>query len=295
MRRRTLGRTDASLPQLCLGAMRFDPKRLSVDEGAKLIAEAHDLGADCWHSSSEYDTHAHFCASLRAFYRDRPSARVVHVSKIAAPHFEDAGFDPTVLRGRVEAQLRELGAERLDVVQWLARSKPVSDEKRLPDLAAMREALAAEVGSLQREGKVGAWTAFPYSKPWAAAFAEHPVCDGLVTYLNLAELEYARDLDAMAARGHGFVAIRPLMAGLLGRGALDDAQKAKRAAITTALGVDDASLTPLALTFPLLHGDVASVMLSVTTPTHLREAVASVGDVAPDPARFDSIVTALGA
>ena len=50
-----------------------------------------------------------------------------------------------------------------------------------------------------------------------------------------------------------------------------------------------------ALAFPLLHGDVASVMLSVTTPAHLREAAASVGDVAPDPARFATIVTALGA
>ena len=295
MRRRTLGRTDVTLPQLCLGAMRFDPKRLSVADGARLLAEAHGLGADAWHTSTEYDTHAHFCESLRAFRRDAPGARLTHVSKIAAPHFEDAGFDPKVLRGRVEAQLRDLGVERLDVVQWLARSKPVSDERRLPELAAMRDALDAEVGALRREGKVGAWTAFPYSKPWAAAFAEHPVCDGLVTYLNLAELDYARDLDAMAARGDGFVAIRPLMAGLLGRGSLDDAQKAKRAAITGALGVVDDALTDFALKFPLLHGGVASVMLSVTTLDHLREAVAAVGEVAPDPARFDASVAALGA
>jgi aryl-alcohol dehydrogenase-like predicted oxidoreductase len=295
MRRRTLGRTDVTLPQLCLGAMRFDPKRLSVADGARLLAEAHALGADAWHTSTEYDTHAHFCESLRAFRRDAPGAKLTHVSKIAAPHFEDAGFDPKVLRGRVEAQLRDLGVERLDVVQWLARSKPISDEKRLPELAAMSDALDAEVSALRREGKVGAWTAFPYSKPWAAAFAEHPVCDGLVTYLNLAELDYARDLDAMAAQGDGFVAIRPLMAGLLGRGSLDDAQKAKRAAITSALGVVDEALTDFALKFPLLHGDVASVMLSVTTLDHLREAVAAVGDVAPDAARFEATVAALGA
>lgn len=295
MRRRTLGRSTVALPQLCLGAMRFDPRRLSVDDGARLIAEAHALGVDAWHSSSEYDTHGHFCASLRAFRRDRPGARVTHLSKIAAPHFEDPGFDPQTLRARVEAQLRDLDAERLDVVQWLARSKPISDARRIPELAAMREALADTVGALQREGKVGAWTAFPYSRPWAEAFAGHAVCDGLVTYLNLGELEYARDLDAMAARGHGLVAIRPLLAGLLGRGPLDDDQRAKRAAIAAALGVDDAALTALALAFPLLHGNVAAVMLSVTTPAHLREAVAGVGEVAPDPARFDAIARALGA
>ena len=116
MRRRTLGRSAVALPQLCLGAMRFDPQRLTVTEGSRLIAAAHARGVDAWHSSAEYETHEHFCASLRAFRRDHPGARVVHLSKIAAPHFEDPGFDPRILRERVEAQLRALDTERLDVV-----------------------------------------------------------------------------------------------------------------------------------------------------------------------------------
>jgi aryl-alcohol dehydrogenase-like predicted oxidoreductase len=296
MQRRTFGRTGVTLPALCLGSMRFDPKRLDASEGARLIEEAHALGVDAWHSSSEYDTHAHFCASLRVFRRDHPSARVTHLSKIAAPHFEDRGFDPSVLRARVEQQLRELATDTLDVVQWLARSKPVTDALRLPALDEMRDALGAEVDALRREGKVRAWAAFPYSKPWATAFEAHAVCDGLVTYLNLAETEYAADLDRMAAAGDGFVAIRPLMAGLFGHAPLDDAQRAKRSAIVAALareGIEEGAVTDFALRFPLLHANVASVMLSVTTSAHLREAASSVGDVTPDHARFARVVASL--
>ena len=61
------------------------------------------------------------------------------------------------------------------------------------------------------------------------------------------------------------------------------------------LSVEAAELPPLALAFPLLHGNVAAVMLSVTTLAHLDEAVAAVGELAPAPARFDAIVRALGA
>jgi aryl-alcohol dehydrogenase-like predicted oxidoreductase len=274
--------------------MRFDPRRLSVAEGMRLIAEAYDLGVTTWHSSSEYETHAHFCESLHAFRAEHPSRALVHISKVAAPHFEDPGFDPKMLRARIEEQLRQLGAERLDVVQWLARSKPIGDTLRLPQLEAMRATLDDEVRALQREGKVGAWAAFPYSKPWAEAFATHDVCDGLVTYLNLAETEYATSLDAMEARGDGFIAIRPLMAGLLGAATLDDAQRARRDAIERALG-GGRSLTHEALRYPLLHPNVASVMLSVTTLEHLRDAVTVVCDASADKRRFATITAAVSA
>jgi aryl-alcohol dehydrogenase-like predicted oxidoreductase len=293
MQTRTFGATDVALSALCLGAMRFDPKRLSVTEGAALIDAAYDHGVTTWHSSSEYDTHAHFCEALRVFRREHPGRALVHISKIAAPHFEDAGFDAATLRSRVEIQLRELGTERLDVVQWLARTKPIQDTLRLPALDAMREQLAYEVTALQREGKVGAWAAFPYSVPWANAFTTHTVCDGLVTYLNLAELEYATALDDMQARGDGFVAIRPLMAGLFGGASHDAAQQQRRDEIAQRMGVTSAALTREALRFPLLHPNVASVIVSVTTVAHLREAVEAVGEVVPDRERFLATTEAL--
>jgi aryl-alcohol dehydrogenase-like predicted oxidoreductase len=279
--------------------MRLDPKRLSLDDAARLLEHLWDRGVTTLHSSSEYDTHGFFCEALQKLRARRPGARPVHISKIAAPHFEDAGFSASLLRSRVERQLQDLGAERLDVVQWLLRSKPIRDDVRLSTLASCRDELEATWADLRREGKVGALASFPYARPFAERVLDLPACEGLVTYLGPAELEMAPLLDGLAAAGQGFVAIRPLLAGRISEalwsernGDLPAAERARLRRGFEALGVAPQGAAGFAVRFPLLHPAVCSVMLGVSTRDHADAAIAAAGAATPDRARFQEILQA---
>jgi aryl-alcohol dehydrogenase-like predicted oxidoreductase len=299
MRPRPFGRAGVEVSPLAFGPMRLDPQRLSVEGAARLLEHVWDSGVTAFHSSAEYEAHGFFCEALSRLRARRPGARPVHISKIAAPHFEDAGFSAALLKARVEAQLRDLGAERLDVVQWLVRSKPIRDEVRLATLAGCREELAGLWADLQREGKVGALASFPYSRPFAERVLELPACEGLVTYLGPAELEMVPLLDGLAAAGQGFVAIRPLFGGRISEalwsgegGDLPAAERARLRRGFEALGVGAAEAAAFSVRFPLLHPAVSSVLLGVSTVEHADAAIAAVAGATPDRARFEEIVQA---
>jgi aryl-alcohol dehydrogenase-like predicted oxidoreductase len=218
-----------------------------------------------FHSSHEYEGHEFFARVLAGVRRARPAAELVHIAKIAVPHFEEHGFSAARFRAHVERQRQVLGAERLDLVQWLVRSKPIADGPRLATLARSVDELSEVWERLVEDGKVGALASFPYSPAFARAVSDVPVVSGLCSYLNLDELDDAPLLDRLAAGGKGFVALRPLHAGALA-----------------------ASLEE-ALTFPLLHPVVASIVLGVSSIPHADAALDVVARVRPDPARFRAI------
>jgi aryl-alcohol dehydrogenase-like predicted oxidoreductase len=279
------------------GSMRLEPARIDQDAAIRLVEAAWDAGIDTFHSSSEYPTHRFFCEVLRAVRGRRPEFRPVHVSKIAVPHFEDPdGFSPPLLRTRVEEQLAELGAERLDIVQWLLRSKPIADAPRLAELERSRESLAEVWSALHREGKVGTLASFPYSMPFAERALDVPPCRGFVTYLNVAELELVPLLPSIERQGQGVIAIRPLSAGRMGpqlwHGTNPDDSRLRTA--LEHLGVGPNEATSFALRFPLLHPAVASVMLSVSSAEHLHAAHTALEGVSADAARFTEIAARLG-
>jgi aryl-alcohol dehydrogenase-like predicted oxidoreductase len=102
---------------------------------------------------------------------------------------------------------------------------------------------------------------FPYSVAFLQAALDLPWVDGVIDYLNLLELDAAPFLDAIAASGRGFAAIRPLAAGKL----------ADRAAE--------------ALRFPLLHPATASLILTASSPANVAMALEAARTQA-DPAAF---------
>jgi aryl-alcohol dehydrogenase-like predicted oxidoreductase len=268
---REFGRTGLFTSVLTFGPMRLDPQRIEAGEALRLIEHLHAGGVTTFHSSSEYETHGFFCEVMRRFRERHPGTEQVHVCKLAAPHFGEDRFQPERFRALVEQALRDLGADHLHLVQWLLRSKPIADEPRLRLLAESAAALGRVWEDLRAEGKVGVLASFPYSVPFAGAVLETPPCAGLVTYLNLAELDEAPRLDAMERAGQGFVAIRPLHAGALAL---------------------DAERTAFALRFPLLHPAVSSVVVGVSSIPHADAALAALQHVAPDRSRFDEIVAA---
>lgn len=296
MNYREFGDSGIKLSPVTFGSMRFDPKRIELAAAVDLISYLYQNGVNTFHSSHEYETDSFFCQVIQQFRLRHPAAEIVHIAKIGVPHFDEDQFNSDRLVTVIEQRLQELATERLDLVQWLVRHQPNDDQHRLPILRECQAELKATWLKLQEQGKVGALASFPYSLPFAEDVLQFPTCKGLVTYLNLLELEMTPLLEQMEHAGQGYVAIRPLGGGLITTETLahqeqdsaDDIQKLQ--AIISALKIPEQDLTKFAVQFPLLHPAVASVMVSVTSMNHATEILAAVANLESDRQMFDNIL-----
>ncbi|MEO1340043.1 MAG: aldo/keto reductase [Cyanobacteria bacterium J06635_13] len=293
---REFGRSGIRLSPITFGSMRLNAQ-IGLDRAVELISYLYDHGVNTFHSSHEYDTDAFFCQVLKRFRAQNPSAEVKHIAKIGVPHFGEGEFSGDRLITLIENRLRDLGTERIDVVQWLVRHQPNEDRYRLPILDACQAELEIIWSQLQQAGKVGALASFPYSLPFAAAVLKLPTCQGLVTYLNLLELEMTPLLEQMANRGQGYIAIRPLYGGLITSSSAmvksaagNQAQNQKLRAIASSLNISPANMTKFAIQFPLIHPVVTSVMVSVSSIEHASEIIAAVEDLKSDRQAFNKIL-----
>lgn len=295
MNYREFGSSGTKLSPVTFGSMRFDPKRIELEAAVDLITYLYNNGVNTFHSSHEYETDSFFCQVMQQFRLRHPAAEIVHIAKIGVPHFDEDKFDSDRLVTLIEKRLKQLATERIDLVQWLVRHQPNDDQHRLPTLRECQPELRATWLKLQKQGKVGALASFPYSLPFAETVLQFPICKGLVTYLNLLELEMTPLLEQMERAGQGYVAIRPLGGGLITTETLtqqensnDDVQKL--AEIVSALNIPEQDLTKFAVQFPLLHPAVASVMVSVTSMKHAAEIVAAVDRLESDRISFNKIL-----
>ena len=106
-----------------------------------------------------------------------------------------------------------LGAERLDVVQWMWRGDLKDERGRLDGFARQRDELRDAFDALRRSGKIGAVAPFPYTAGFADAVIDAGLCEGLAVYLNPVEREMVPQIERAAAARMATVAIRPLAAG----------------------------------------------------------------------------------
>ena len=270
--RRAFGGSGVELSALAFGTMRLMAPKFDAESALALLLHLADHGVTSFHVSHEYESYPFVCDALAALRRARPALPIELIAKLASPHFDEAGFSAERLRERIEALLRRLPAERVDVVQWMVRHTPNDDAPRLAILERDRAAAADAAEQLKAEGKIGAFAVFPYSEPFRRAALAEPFVDGLVDYLNPRELEAAAWLDALQARGQGFVAMRPLFAGELSR---DPA------------GVD------AALRFPLLHPATAAIVVSLSDVRQADQAIAAAGTCA-DPDAFRRALASYG-
>ncbi|NDJ17889.1 aldo/keto reductase [Myxacorys almedinensis] len=309
MNRREFGHTGIYLSPITFGSMRLAPDRVRLDLAVEMITRMAERGLTTFHSSHEYESYPFFCEVMQEFRSKKPSAEVVHIAKIAVPHFHDATFTGSRLSTLIEDQLRALGTERIDIVQWLVRHQPNEDEQRLTILAECQQALTATWERLHGEGKVGVLTSFPYSVPFAREVLKLPLCEGLVTYLNALELDMVPFLDAMEKAGQGYVAIRPFHAGLIttenmGQSSCgsfgvalcanrSNAQMEKLVSTLRILNVPEDTVTDFALQFPLLHPAVASVIVSVTSLNHADEVMDASDRAIVDKETFTKTINSL--
>jgi aryl-alcohol dehydrogenase-like predicted oxidoreductase len=266
--RRAFGRSGVELSALALGTMRLAPPKFDAAGALALLLHLADHGVTSFHVSHEYESFGFVCETLAALRQARPGAPIELIAKLASPHFDETAFSAARLREGIEALLRRLPAERVDVVQWMVRHTPNEDAPRLAILQRDRDAIAQGAAQLKTEGKIGAFAVFPYSEPFRRTVLPAPFIDGLVDYLNPRELEAAAWLDGLQARGQGFAAMRPLFAGEVAR--------------------DSASIAA-ALRLPLLHPATATIVVSLSDARQADEAIAA-AQTAPDAEAFGRAV-----
>ena len=264
--------------------------------GELALRKALDAGVNFIHSSYEYGTRWMMARVLA----DHPRrSELHHVIKVPVPDFKDGDrFHPGTFRLRVEEALADLHTDRIDVLQWMWRSDPNDDERRVPLLRRIIDDVCETFEKMRDEGKVGYLMTFPYTVGCGAAAIETGRFAGLIAYYNLVETEMADLFGTLAQRDMGFLCIRPLYQGILtdrraNRNSLQagdrfadpryDDDFARRAKIVDAFG--DAigeSMTNFAIRFALAAPVVASVIVGLNTPEQVDGIVAAVeGDFPP--------------
>jgi aryl-alcohol dehydrogenase-like predicted oxidoreductase len=246
LRPRSLGRSAVSLSPLAFGSMRMTERSLDDAAWDHLLRHSQELGVTTFHASSEYESHARFCTVFGRL--DRRGAQVI--VKLAEPHFGDVAFDEARFTAKLDAYLRELAVDRIDVVQWMWRGDLKDEPERLLGFARQQGDIRAAFERARRSGKLGAVAPFPYTAGFCDASIDAGV-DGITVYLNPVERDMVPQIARAHASGIGTVAIRPLSAG-----------KALAAA-----GPAECIRSVLA------EPGVATAVVTYSSPQHLRELV----------------------
>ena len=303
MQYRRLAGTDLDVSVLCFGPTRTGSADPGDDArnraGERAFLAALDAGMNFVHSSYEYRRGS--MATIGSVLKSHPKRKDIHhVVKVPVPDFEDNGtFSEAKFRLRVEEALQLFGADRIAVLQWMWRSTPNDNDRRLPMLPKVIDDVSAVFEKMRSEGKVGYLMTFPYTiEAGKAALALNRFC-GLIGYFNLLTLELSDILPELEKRGQGFIALRPLYEGLLTdkRRSLaslsaDDRLHAREihelyelreiVARTFADEIGD-SMTRFALQFPLYSAATASVAVGLNTEDQVRSAISMVDGVRPRP------------
>ena len=286
---RRFGDTELEVSVICFGPMRFAAKEPGADAvsagGMRALEQAIDRGVNFIHSSYEYGTRW----AVGRVLKDHPQrAQMRHVIKVPVPEAGDGGrFDAAKFTVRIEEALRDLHADRIDVVQHLHRADPNVDAERLLQIPGVVEPLVEVFGRLRDQGKVGYLTTFPYSPGYAGKAIAMGAFDGMVAYYNSIELEMVQYFAQMQAAGQGFLCIRPYLAGLLTDERCDRDRLAagdrfadprwqpayeRLAVVENVLGRPE-SWTRFAIHFALLQPLVTSLIIGLNSTTQVDQVI----------------------
>ena len=208
---------NLELSNVTLGTMRFYDKALSTKEVVNIIENCYEIGIDTHHSSHEYNSYDLYLDALK---NSTCKKQIKHIVKLSSPHFEDPLlFSSKNLEARVDAELKNLNIEQIDVLQWLVRSKPINDKDRLSILFQQAGDIEECLSNLKQKGKIKRAFSFPYSVPFAKEVLKLKQIDGIISYLNLQEGDYSEFANTTP-----FIAIRPFLRGTL----LQDGNKGQK-------------------------------------------------------------------
>ncbi len=278
---RQVGQLDLSLSQISFGSMRLDPRANTADTSA-FLCSLFDAGVDTHHSSFEYDSYPHYCEAVRSV---RTSGRhPKHIVKLAEPSFDHHEFDAGRFIAAVDRELTALGTESIANVQWMVRTPEPASSTSLGAFHGATEALGAVADELRAAGKIESLSVFPYSAAEAQTTIDSGIADAQCVYLNLLERGDLKHLEQIPT-----IALRPVSGGALssrnpfwctdaGQAVIEEVRSAGELAAST--------IADVAMSWPLLHSGVSTVVVSLVDDPRLLSTLLAVGQVAPQPERF---------
>lgn len=295
---RKLQGTDLSVSTLCFGTMRaatpsngsLTPADARSKTGQAALHAALDAGINFIHSSYEYGVRWMLHEALKSHPKRHD---LHHVIKVPVPDWEDGGvFDAVKFRSRIETALHDLATDKIALLQWMWRTQPNIEIKRLEALKNIVNDVTETFEKLREEGKVQYMASFPYTLDSATAAINTQAFSGLIAYYNPLEMEMASLFAQLDANNMNFLAIRPLFEGVLTDQrknwqdlAIDDRLKSdkyqaafdKRHAIATEfadeIAQEGGSMTRFALRFPLYSKATASVVVGLNSPEQVTQVV----------------------
>ena len=299
---RPLHGTDLNVSALTYGPMMAADKAPSESDkskqGANALRAALDAGINFIHSSYEYGTRW----MMEKVLRDHPKRHELHhVIKVPVPDFKDGDrFDPDKFRLRIEEALKDLHTERIDVVQYMWRSEPNTEERRGPLFDRAIGEVNEVFEAMRKEGKTGYLFAFPYTVESGAQALASGKIKGLIAYYNCLEMEMYELFPKLEASGGGFLTIRPLYEGILTEkrragkfdrmsdprfsdSSRDEDFRRQKALVTEFSDEIGGSLTDFAIRFSIAHPLIASAIVGMNTPEQVEILVAAVDGPLPPP------------
>ena len=126
------GQTPLTVSRLCIGTGHFQSAYPDPEAGGRFLEEVLEEGVTFWDTAESYGSHPHVAAGFRRVGR----SRVVVQTKTTEADYEAA-------RDRIEAALRDLGTDYLDVMLLHGVNSPRDLDRREGALRALVEAKAA--------------------------------------------------------------------------------------------------------------------------------------------------------
>jgi len=206
---RVLGRTGRTVSVVGLGCWQLgaDWGEVSEDDALAVLHAAVDAGVTLLDTADVYGD-GRSEQLIGRFLRERPDAGVTVATKVgrrADPHVP-AAFTLQALRGWTDRSRKNLGVDRLDLVQLHCPPTPVYDDDRVFD--------ALDV--LVAEGAIAAYGVSVETVAEAQRAIERPALSTLQVIVNVFRRKPLEQvLPAAAAAGVGVLARVPLASGLL--------------------------------------------------------------------------------
>ncbi|MFN4170323.1 MAG: aldo/keto reductase [Pseudorhodobacter sp.] len=304
MDKRRLPGTDLDVSVICYGPMRLAQSATDPDLPTHRAAmeAALDHGINFIHSSYEYNVRW----LMHEVLKSHPARHdLLHVIKVPVPDWDDGGFDPAKFEMRLDEALRDLCTDRIALVQWMWRCRPNDETARLPLLASIRDAVADCADRMRDKGKMAHLACFPYFPDSAAAAMAHPAQRVLIAYYNAMETEMSPVIETLAQDGRGFLAIRPLLEGVLTSRFASPADLpeghrlaapkyapafAFRDRLSAAIPAAAADMTRFAIRFPLMSEHCASVIVGMNSAAQVAAICDAAQGVQPEPETVRRVV-----
>lgn len=279
---------ESTVARIGYGAMQLDPGSTSTDDAIALLCRAVELGVDHVDTASFYsdgEVNRRIRAAL-APYRDD----LVIVSKVGAKSATGGALPlaaaqrPAELRAAVDADLTQLGLERVDVVN-LRRLDLGPGLKAEGDQIVDLDDQLAEMVALRDEGKIGAIgiSAVPLDTVRRALPAGIVCVQNAYSLLNRAQEDL---LNLCAAEGIAWVPFFPLGSSFPGFPKVADNPVVR--SIASEL---DATPSQVGLAWLLAHSPNTLLIAGTRSIGHLEENLGADGVVltADAVARLDAV------